>query len=182
MRIPIILISLLIATGSVVSAVPDWSVIHQNRGMMGGGLGQSASEIPGDLVITLQRTPCFGTCPSYSVTLYGNGSYVFNGTRCVMVKGLRKGTITRVSVKRLVMEFGAANFSHLRDSYEDMVITDMPSAILSFTANGTTKTVFHYHGDLNAPGNLSTLEDRVDSAVNSKRFIGSRKDMRCMSE
>lgn len=182
MRIPIVIIALLIVSAPVVSAAPDWSFMNQKGAMVKGSPGQQASGIPYDLVITLERTPCYGTCPSYRITLYGNGSYVFNGTRCVVVKGQKKGAITRVAVKGLVKDFGAANFSSFRDSYEDMGITDMPSAILSFTANGTTKQVFHYQGDPNAPKDLRALEDRVDSVVNTKRFIGARKDLRCMNE
>ena len=33
--------------------------------------------------ITLERGPCFGTCPVYSVTLDGSGAVLFEGRRFV---------------------------------------------------------------------------------------------------
>ena len=34
-------------------------------------------------VITFQRTPCFGTCPGYSMKVYTDGRVEYEGTRAV---------------------------------------------------------------------------------------------------
>jgi hypothetical protein len=135
-----------------------------------------------DLVITLERTPCFGTCPSYMVSLFGNGTFVYTGTRCVEVKGVKKGKISTTAVKKLVRAFETAHFTSMNDSYDEMMITDMPSAIVSFSQNGQKKQVYHYKGDMNAPAGLPFLENAIDAAVNTKKYIGTRQNISCMTE
>ena len=44
-----------------------------------------------EVVITLERTACFGVCPVYKLTVYGDGRVVYEGKRFVRVEG----TITR---------------------------------------------------------------------------------------
>ena len=39
------------------------------------------------LVITLERTACFGTCPIYKLTVYGDGRVEYEGERFVTVTG-----------------------------------------------------------------------------------------------
>ena len=39
-----------------------------------------------DLVITLERTACHGTCPIYKLTIEGNGTVIYEGQDFVQVK------------------------------------------------------------------------------------------------
>ncbi len=38
-------------------------------------------------VITLERTACFGACPVYTLSIYADGTVVYNGERFVDVEG-----------------------------------------------------------------------------------------------
>ena len=42
------------------------------------------------LRIKLERTSCFGFCPDYSVTIYGDGTFVYEGHRLVKLKANRR--------------------------------------------------------------------------------------------
>jgi hypothetical protein len=68
------------------------------------------------------------------------------------------------------------DYFSLKDSYEEFMATDMPSAFTSLTVDGKTKTVRHYHGDFNAPKELTELEDKIDEIVNSNQWIKSTMD------
>jgi hypothetical protein len=38
-------------------------------------------KVPSDTLITSQRTGCYGTCPSYTLTIAADGSVIFNATQ-----------------------------------------------------------------------------------------------------
>ena len=140
------------------------------------GCARTQTPTPSDLkevVITLERTECFGTCPVYRLTVYGYGAVIYEGIRFAQVQGTRQTTISEDKIKQLVSEFQKIDYFSLRDSYEERNVTDMPSAITSLTINGNKKTVRHYHGDLSTPKELTELEDKIDEIVNTNQWIKS---------
>ncbi|MFC1983355.1 DUF6438 domain-containing protein [Chloroflexota bacterium] len=140
------------------------------------GCAQPQTPTPSDLdevVITLERTPCFGACPEYQLTVYGNVTLVYEGKRFVRIEGKRTAIISEEKVRQLLSEFKEIDYFSLNDSYEEFMATDMPSAFTSLTIDGKTKTVRHYHGDFSAPKELTELEKKIDEIVNSNQWIKS---------
>ena len=138
------------------------------------GCAGTQTPVPNDLddvVITLERTVCFGVCPEYKLTIYGNGTVVYEGRRFVRIEGKRTTTIGEDKVKQLLSEFERIDYFSLDDSYEEFMATDMPSAYTSLTIDGKTKTVRHYHGDFSAPEELTELEDKIDEVINSDQWV-----------
>jgi putative hemolysin len=123
-------------------------------------------------VITLERTPCFGTCPVYALTVYGDGTAVFVGQDFVEQTGEHRAIIGVEGVNYLVDQFLDAGYLAWEDAYTNREMTDMPSAITSLTVDGRTKRIDHYHGDSSAPPALSDLEDLVDATVDTQQWIG----------
>src|SRR5262249_51931069 len=76
--------------------------------------------------ITLERTPCFGTCPVDRVTLRADGSASYTGTRYVDRLGEYKGTIGREEFDRLAAFLVSQKFFTLSDRYA-VPATDLPS-------------------------------------------------------
>ena len=123
-----------------------------------------------EVVITLERTACFGICPVYRLTIYGDGRVVYEGIRCVRIEGTRTATISENKIDELITEFRKIDFFSLKDSYEEHNATDMPSAFTSLIINGETKTIRHYHGDFSAPQRLTELENKIDQIVSSDQW------------
>ena len=69
--------------------------------------------------VSLERGPCFGTCPVYTVTLDRSGSVRFTGTppSCAD-SGDADGTIPRAAGGRLFGELEAAGYFDFADAYE----------------------------------------------------------------
>lgn len=128
-------------------------------------------------VITLQRTACFGFCPIYKLTIYGDGRVVYEGERFVKETGTRTTKISRAAVRQLVKEFKQVNYFTLSDSYTGGH-TDAPSAITSLTLGKQQKTVNHYMAAPDAPETLKALEDKIDQVVNSQQWIGTDEERR----
>ena len=124
-----------------------------------------------DVVITLERTACFGTCPVYSLTIRGDGTVAYEGKEFVDVKGEAETTISQDQVDQLVSEFEKVDYFSLNDSYIERTVTDLPTVITSISIEGKTKEIEHYRGDFSAPEKLTKLEDKIDEIVNSDQWI-----------
>ena len=55
-------------------------------------------------IIKLQRGPCFGPCPIYKVTIYDNGTVIYNGEEFVKTKGKHKINISKEKIRELMKQ------------------------------------------------------------------------------
>jgi hypothetical protein len=123
--------------------------------------------------ITLERQPCFGFCPVYTLALHGDGRVEYNGLENVAVTGPQSGTVDPAAVQALADEMAAAGYFDWEDAYLNQEVTDNPYAITSITlSDGTTKQIEHYYGDSSAPEALTALETRIDETANVAQWVG----------
>lgn len=125
--------------------------------------------VPKDLVIGLERTMCPGACPDYSLFIHGDGRVVYEGRHYVAVKGRRKTSVSKASVKRLFDEFYRTDFYLLKDRY-DPVASDGAITKTSIRADGRKKEVVNCHPS-QAPEELYQLEKMIDEVARSVRWI-----------
>jgi hypothetical protein len=123
--------------------------------------------VPVDLVIKLERTACYGDCPVYSVTLDAQGNVRFIGTRFVRAMGEHTDRIPVSDIATVLATVRRIGFFDLRDSYR-APITDLPTTIVTVTADGRTKRVEDYFG---APRVLKELEYEIDRTARTQRWI-----------
>lgn len=148
-------------------------------GEFGIQVSAAAPQVPQDTRITLERTVCYGMCPSYKLTISADGAVVFEGRRFVKKVGTAESTISQEGLRELIERFDKINYFSLRDRYEDLGdgckdwSTDGPSANTSITINGKTKSVRHYYGcrGIDAVEDLTILEQAIDDAVNTAQWI-----------
>ena len=128
-------------------------------------------------VITLERGPCFGTCPVYRVTLARSGAVQFEGRRFVADSGVSSGTVPAARVDSLFGELESSGYFELADSYRsgDAVCTryatDLPTVITEVRLGGRTKRIEHDRGCGDAPGTLSDLENRIDEVAGVRKWV-----------
>jgi hypothetical protein len=124
-------------------------------------------------VITLDRTVCFGFCPSYSLRIGGDGTVVYSGRQFVKVVGTASAQVPVSDVQALVNEMEQANYFNLTvpQTCARGIATDYPTATTSLTLGGATHTVEHYGGNPCAPTVLTTLEDRIDAVAHSTQWV-----------
>lgn len=141
-----------------------------------------------DVTITLQRTACFGSCPDYTVTIDGKGDVrfatreaegpgaaevhrAFSPNDGVLISGVHTDRIDPQVVRGLVAKFRAADFFALKDKYVAQ-ITDNPSYVLTLRIGTRSKTVVDYVGEkVGMPASVSALEDAVDRAAGTARWV-----------
>ncbi|HEY7180269.1 MAG TPA: DUF6438 domain-containing protein [Blastocatellia bacterium] len=141
-------------------------------------------DIPKDLMITLERTGCFGACPIYKLTITADGKVVFKGGRFVKQEGAtKKSAISQERLKQLIAEFERVQFFSLEDDYVtnrrvcDELWTDNPSAFTSLRINGKSKTIKHDYGcrGPKVPKELTELENKIDEIANTEQWLPDRK-------
>jgi hypothetical protein len=122
------------------------------------------------VAITLQRSGCFGTCPSYTVTVSTDG-IVFKGSGFVAAPGTHTDTVDAAEVRKLAKRFVAVDFYSMDPSYTASV-TDNPSYALSIEIDGHTKKVEDYVGSWEGmPAVVTELENEVDTFARTERWI-----------
>lgn len=141
-----------------------------------GNTGEPGTVGPHEVMATLERTACYGTCPMYKLTIYRDGSVEYEGEEFVKIQGKATGQITPADVTQLDQLFTGAHYFDLNDAYTDYDVTDNPSAKTSYSSGGKTKTIDHYYGDSDAPGVLVTIEDGIDTIVHVEQFIGTEQE------
>ena len=130
-------------------------------------------------LITLERTVCFGSCPSYRVTISQDGTVTFEGRRFVKTTGTVTEQVSPDKFQQLVDEFEGIKYFSLQDRYTQRAdgcttfMTDMPSANTSLSLNGRVKTVAHYFGCRGPevlPA-LTALERKIDEVAGTEKWI-----------
>lgn len=139
------------------------------------GAPPAAADTP---VVSLERTPCFGTCPVYRVTISRSGAVRFVGKHHVTTKGAAAAEIPPTRVDGLLLELEKGGYFGFADAYVmdapacGQYATDSPTVITSATAGGRSKTIRHDYGCQAAPGELARLERLIDDVAGTDRWTG----------
>ncbi len=129
-----------------------------------------------NVVIRLERSACYGNCPVYKLTIYGDGRLEYVGETNVKLKGNKQAAIDAGDFKSLVSEFDKASYFST-DQYTEKncscrFCTDMPTVTTEIQVRGSTHRVEHYYGCTCAPKTLWVLEQAIDKIVRTERWIG----------
>lgn len=116
--------------------------------------------------ISLERTPCFGACPIYKVTIKSDGTLLYHGQRFVDRIGDYRARVSAKAVKRLGASLTRLGYWKFNRSY-DQQVTDLPSQIVTVRTSKYVKTVSEY-GRI-GPDNLKKLQDLIDGLMKSAK-------------
>jgi Domain of unknown function (DUF6438) len=128
--------------------------------------------------VSLERTPCFGTCPVYQVAILQSGVVRFVGKHHVVRKGEATATIPAARVDSLLRELEAGGYFGFDDAYVmgspacGQYATDSPTVITSVAVGGRTKSIRHDYGCFAAPSELKRLERLIDEVAGTAQWTG----------
>ncbi len=118
------------------------------------GLTKEINTTDKEIIISLQRTACFGTCPIYKIEILSDYSGIYTGTKFVKNIGVLKFQLTTEDVNKILDYATKINFSKLKDEYSKP-ITDLPTTYIKIK----NKKIKDYAG---APKELKNLEILID--------------------
>jgi hypothetical protein len=145
-----------------------------------------ASELPtGVTMITLERSPCFGTCPEYSVRATRSGTVRFDGKSWVRALGRHDGAVSADSFRRLAAAIDTAEFDRLPETFPNDVceqfFTDHPTMWVTVVKESKPKRVSYYFGCRGGRfaddiARIVKLGEAIDEVLETARWIGPESE------
>ena len=118
------------------------------------GLTKKANTSEIELIISLQRTACFGTCPIYKIEIFSDGSGIYTGTRFVENIGITKFSLSEPQLNLILTQAETIGFTNMEKEYSEP-ISDLPTTFIQIK----DKKIRDYTG---APKTLKNLENLID--------------------
>jgi hypothetical protein len=123
---------------------------------------ERASTNHGVTEIGLERTPCHGTCPSYTFVVKSDGTFRYQGQRHAERQGSYTGTIAPGRFHQLARFILDSGFEQLPDNHS-VAATDLPTTFTLVTIHGQQKTVRNYGGA--GPTKLWAIEQLIEALM-----------------
>lgn len=96
-----------------------------------------------EVYFSMRRSPCFGTCPVYRLTIFKNGQVTYVGQMNVEKMGTYTSKLTEQQMNAIAKKAIQINYFGMEDEYPtgDVRISDMPSTISFLDYDGQTKEI-----------------------------------------
>ena len=130
--------------------------------------GVQTSHIPegmdSNLIISLQRTACFGQCPVYKVEIFKDGTVKYKGTAYIKKRGQHEAIASEAFIKNIQQKAAVINYMTLSDKYPnaDNMITDIPSTISYIRIGEEGKMIIN---NFDAPKELIEFERWLEKEI-----------------
>lgn len=98
-------------------------------------------EIPKDAFARIQKTPCFGRCPVYVMTIYQDGRVDYFGKKFVEKEGRYVAKVSNEKLEALKNKAKELGFFEMDNVYDKPGITDLPSVVTTVKDDDGFKTV-----------------------------------------
>ena len=93
-----------------------------------------------ELLIRVEATPCFGSCPAYTMSIFKNGRVTYNGQKFVKTTGAHTGAINGKEIDLITEKIKEIGYFNLEDEY-DQPVTDLPTVTTTVILDGKKKTI-----------------------------------------
>ena len=114
-----------------------------------------------ELIISLEKTPCFGPCEVFKIEIFSSGLVKFNGSSNHRMIGIFTAHIDQEKLSEIVKQFRDSNFFAFKDQYTG-TMKDLPTTYLYFKDQSREKTVQDY---FDAPTQLKELEREIENLI-----------------
>ena len=117
------------------------------------------------IIISLEKTACFGRCPVFKIIIYNNGEALYNGRKFVKKVGEYDLKVSKREIDKILSKAKKIGFNNLKNEYSER-ITDLPTTYIMIN----NKKIKDYYG---APSKLKDLEKMIENIVLEKLKIPS---------
>ncbi|MFM7015644.1 MAG: DUF6438 domain-containing protein [Bacteroidota bacterium] len=117
------------------------------------------------LLFSIEKGPCFGTCPEYKVEVWASGKAIYKGVRNVQTLGVLETQISDSLLNVFKNSLSKIDLESLDSSYVNKYLTDFPPVDLCFDVNAKRKCIHVFHE--NPPLEIKAIIDKVGVMENS---------------
>lgn len=112
---------------------------------------------PDSLVIRIEKTPCYGTCPVFQVSIYQGGYVLYEGKEFTDKKGKYYTFIEKEKLNEIIDFARTIKYFEMKEEY-DCSATDLPSVIFYIANQGRKKQII---SRCNPPEELKQLDKLI---------------------
>lgn len=94
-----------------------------------------------ELLLTMKKTECLGPCPAYTVNFYSDGKIGITPKVNAIVKVPSTGYLTKEELTNLKKKIEDLKVETLETKYDDELLMDAPSTILTFQNTSPKKEI-----------------------------------------
>ncbi|HUR27254.1 MAG TPA: DUF6438 domain-containing protein [Planctomycetota bacterium] len=138
-----------------------------------------------DVEITLEHTPCRGSCPAYTLTLHGDGNGIYVGRGFVKREGRHELEIESNLVRDVLDRFERIDFFAMEHDAVDWIVEDGSAMILTLKSGTRTRSFRNeWSGteselqpdDARFHTELTAISDFIESIVDAEHWIGTESE------
>lgn len=111
------------------------------------------------LLLSFERTACYGRCPIYKIKAYKSGFTTFEGLNFTEKLGFFASRIELSELERLYEEAESIGYFEMKDKYDKEGVTDLPSVISMIDMHGKKKRIV---ARLDVPQQLQDFHQEID--------------------
>lgn len=133
------------------------------------GLGQGSKPA---VLFSQQKTPCYGYCPTYELTVFEDGSVIFFGEAHIEPLGKHVSRLNELELLSFKKEFEKIRFFELEDNYYKEV-SDLSTTYVYYKDGLREKKIMDYYG---APIELKALERKIEELIGKLAWQAIKED------
>ncbi len=122
-------------------------------GIIISGCRSSKNITMNNILIELETTSCYGTCPVYKLIIYQNGHITLNGIKHMDYIGEHTSMVDKTKLENIISSFDKSSFFNFNDEYRSL-FKDLPTKYISYHKDGELKKIMAYD---NIPKELNHL-------------------------
>ena len=149
----------------IFGIVTTGTVVQSNQN--GQELVEETIPVKESLFLTMERTPCFGKCPNYKITIFNTGRVIYEGIQFVEKEGKFESQLSKAQMKEITSTMNSINIFGMKDKY-DSNITDIPACLLYINDGEQKKKIYDRYG---GPDELRDFEKLIDKLVLNSSLI-----------
>lgn len=117
--------------------------------------------------LKIERTPCFGKCPSYTVEFLKTGAIIYTGKKNTEMLGTYRSKMSKIELNKFFKQFENYGYNRLSPKY-DVLSSDLPGLNITLIVNGKRKSVKHAEA---GPRFLTQIGADVDELVLNLKWL-----------
>lgn len=112
------------------------------------------------LSLRMERTSCFGQCPTYEIKLFSDGRAQWNGKHYIKRLGIYEAQVGEAFFDKILTKASQINYFSLSEHYpvNGKYLSDLPNTILYLNDSQQEKSILRNH---NGPKTLREFEDFI---------------------
>ncbi|MES2621492.1 MAG: DUF6438 domain-containing protein [Bacteroidota bacterium] len=124
----------------------------------------------GEVILSMERTACFGSCPVFEAKLYSNGLLLYNGKMFTQHTGCGYAEVPKAEIAQLLEYVKEAGFFNLENKYpiNEQAPSDLPGCHLYIKSGANEKRIEDEGWE--TPSALTAIQNRVDSLILTKKL------------